>query len=270
MNLKQIPSDKYDFAFSFAGEDRKTVEEIKEVLLDKGYSVFYDNDFNYELVGKDLYRYLRTIYRDKCRYVVCFISDYYIKKVWTTLEMTAIKERLMSTFFASDFLIPIFLNNTVVIQDIPSFIGIYTHKTVKETSKLLIDKINNALVEDNYLYNVDNCIQYIYENVYRFLIAKKHFVNKADNKIVLRFYNAQYTFRIENEQHFNLPCLLIYFENASNPDVFISWKRANLLRFEITYFYQLRDTETDLNINDLIEKISNYMIERVEQNHEQI
>ncbi len=268
MNVEQTTSDKYDFAFSFAGEDRNTVEKIKEVLLDKGYSVFYDNDFNYELVGKDLYRYLRTIYRDKCRYVVCFISDHYIKKVWTTLEMTAIKERLLSTFFASDFLIPVFLNNTVVIQDIPSFIGIYIHKTVRETTKLLIDKINSALVDDNYLYNVDNCIQYICENIYHFIIAKKYFVNIADNKIVLRFYNAQYTFRIENEQQFNLPCFLIYFENASNPDLFISWKRANLLRFEIIYFYQLRDTETDISMNDLIEKISNYIIERVEQKHE--
>ena len=270
MKVEQTLSDKYDFAFSFAGEDRKTIEGIKKVLVNKGYSVFYDNDLNYELVGKDLYRYLRTIYRDKCRYVVCFISDHYIKKMWTTLEMTAIKERFLSTFFASDFLIPIFLNSTVVIQDIPSFIGFYTHRTVFETSKLLIDKINSALVEDYYLYNIDNCIQYIYENICHFLLAKKYLVNMADNKIVLSSFNTQYTFRIENEQKFNLPCLLIYFKDTNNPDLFISWKRANLLRFELVYFYKLKDTETDVSIRDLIERISNYIIERVEQNHEQI
>ena len=264
MDLEQTPIYNYDFAFSFAGEDRKIVEKIKEELVANNYTVFYDNDYNYELVGKDLYTYLREIYKDKCRYVVCFISDSYAKKVWTNLEMTAIKERLMSTFFASDFLIPILLQNSAEIQDIPSFIGFYKHKTVRDTSKLLIDKINTALVEDNYLYNIDNCIKYIYENVYRSLLSKGYYGTLTDNRIVLNLNNAQYAFHILCEEQFNLPCLLIYFEGLNTPDLFISWKRANVLHFEIIYFFQLKDTEKNVSIKDLINRISNYMIERVE------
>lgn len=94
---------KFDFAFSFAGEDRDIVEAIKNILESKNYTVFYDNDFQHELIGKDLYSYLREIYRDKGKFIVCFISEHYAKKVWTNLEFTAIKERLMATFFAKRF-----------------------------------------------------------------------------------------------------------------------------------------------------------------------
>ena len=111
--------EMYDFAFSFAGEDRKTVELIKNYLTKQNYTVFYDNDFQYDLVGKDLYSYLREIYKNKCKFVVCFISENYAKKIWTNLEFTAVKERLMSTFFASDFLIPILIDNSNILKDIP-------------------------------------------------------------------------------------------------------------------------------------------------------
>ena len=32
----------FDFAFSFAGEDRQIVQKISSNLLDKGYEVFYN------------------------------------------------------------------------------------------------------------------------------------------------------------------------------------------------------------------------------------
>ena len=82
--------EMYDFAFSFAGEDRRLVKSIKEMLEKQNYTVFYDNDLQYELVGKDLYSSLREIYKNKCKFVVCFISENYSKKVWTKLEFTAV------------------------------------------------------------------------------------------------------------------------------------------------------------------------------------
>ena len=258
-----IQNNTFDFAFSFAGEDRKVVERIKDELVSKNYSVFYDNDFNYDLVGKDLYAYLRTIYKNRCRYVVCFISENYTNKIWTNLEMTAIKERLMSTFFASDFLIPILLKKASMIQDIPSFIGFYEHKNVHDTSELLIKKINSALVEDNYLYNIDNCIKYIIESVCSFLISKKLQIDKSDKTIKIINQNREYVFRIESEQDFNLPCLLIYFGDSNNPDLFISWERIPFLSFEVFYFYKLKASEDNISIKSLIDIVSNYMINRM-------
>lgn len=83
---------KFDFAFSFAGEDRDIVEAIKNILESKNYTVFYDNDFQHELIGKDLYSYLREIYRDKGKFIVCFISEHYAKKFGRILNLPLLKK----------------------------------------------------------------------------------------------------------------------------------------------------------------------------------
>ena len=63
-------NEQYDFAFSFAGEDRILVEKIKDGL--NGFKIFYDEDKQSELCGKDLYNYLRNLYMKRTKYVVCF------------------------------------------------------------------------------------------------------------------------------------------------------------------------------------------------------
>ena len=70
---------EFDFAFSFAGEERVIVEQIYTKLKDKGYHIFYDNAYQAQLVGKDLYSDLRDVYRNKGKFVVCFISESYTK-----------------------------------------------------------------------------------------------------------------------------------------------------------------------------------------------
>lgn len=255
---------KYDFAFSFAGEDRILVEKIKNELVAKNYSVFYDNDFKHELIGKDLYSYLRNVYKKECKYVVCFISSYYIKKIWTNLEITAIKERLMSTFFASDFLLPIVIDSSATIEDIPAFIGFYSHKSVNETTNLLIDKYNSSLVEDNYLNNISNVIKYINENVCLHLCSNGYIAKIEENKITVIYSGKPFRFNIVNELEFGVPSLLVYQEDCKAPDIFISWKRAGCLKFEMVYFLQLKDNENNISLSELIEKLSVYIVERME------
>lgn len=116
-------------------------------MVEHNYTVFYDKDYQHNLVGKDLYSYLREVYREKCKFVVCFISLNYTKKEWTNLELTAIKERFISTFFAADFLIPILIGKPWRIEDIPSYIGFYSYQTPSETAKMLINKFENSLID---------------------------------------------------------------------------------------------------------------------------
>src|SRR6266567_4003689 len=92
MKRSQTPFD-YDVALSFAGEDRASAESLAEELKTRGLKVFYDRHEQAELWGKDLYQHLQTIYRDKARFCVVFVSESYSRKLWTRHELRLAQER---------------------------------------------------------------------------------------------------------------------------------------------------------------------------------
>jgi hypothetical protein len=84
---------QFDVALSFAGEDRKYVEEVASNLRKMGIKVFYDK---YELVtlwGKNLYDHLQDVYQNKATYTVIFISKHYAEKIWTNHERKSAQAR---------------------------------------------------------------------------------------------------------------------------------------------------------------------------------
>ena len=76
-------SYEYDVALSFAGEDRKFVEDCAEILRSLNINVFYDNYEKEVLLGKNLYSYLADVYQNRARFAVVFVSKSYKKKRWT-------------------------------------------------------------------------------------------------------------------------------------------------------------------------------------------
>ena len=256
--------EMYDFAFSFAGEDRKLVNSVKKELIKQNYTVFYDNDLQHNLLGKDLYSYLREMYKNKCKFVVCFISKNYAEKVWTTLEFTAVKERLMSTFFASDFLIPILIDDSPMLEDIPSFIGFYKFKNLKETVNLLSNKFDRYIIEDNYLSNINNCINYICHEVCVSLHNKGCLAKLFNSTILITKNNVEHRFKFASENEFNIPSILIFYQSAHHPELFISWSKRCTLTFNLHYFNQLKATSENLGIKQLIEALTNYIINHLE------
>ena len=78
---------EFDVALSFAGEDRAHAERLANLLRDSHVRVFYDEFVKATLWGKDLYQHLETIYKDKAKYCVVFVSEAYIKKNWTKHEL---------------------------------------------------------------------------------------------------------------------------------------------------------------------------------------
>lgn len=238
---------EFDFAFSFAGEDRDVVHEIYDKLNADGISVFYDLAYQSQLVGEDLYRGLRDLYKNKGKYIVCFISKHYAKKIWTTLEFTAIKERLMSTFFASDFLIPIIMDKTEMLEDIPLFIGFYEHHSVKETVAMLKMKINSSISEDHLITNINNCISYVCRQVH--LRLQTNNINATlvhTDEIVINQngYNTTYFFASNTITH--TPCILVtkgegishceIIQRTPFPSYIITWRKQERLLFSIHEF----------------------------------
>lgn len=107
----------YDLAISFADENRDVAESIASQISELGYKVFYDEYEQADMWGKDLYEHLISIYRDKSRFCLMIISDYYIRKNWTNHERKAAQERAFRE--RKEYILPLRLDNT----DVPGFLS---------------------------------------------------------------------------------------------------------------------------------------------------
>ncbi|UVS82430.1 putative protein containing a TIR (Toll-Interleukin 1-resistance) domain protein [Actinokineospora sp. UTMC 2448] len=85
---------EYDVALSFAGEDRKFVEHLRDEIQDKGLVVFYDFTEMYRIVANNIEEYMRPIYDSGSRYVVVVIGESYSKKRWTIFEANEYMHRI--------------------------------------------------------------------------------------------------------------------------------------------------------------------------------
>lgn len=251
----------YDFAFSFADEDREIIENIVKQLNEKKYKIFYDSYYEHLLVGKDLYHYLRDLYHNKGKYVVCFISENYNKKVWTTLEMTAIKERLLETFFADDFLIPIMLDDSIN-KDIPSFLCYYQFKDVESTVDFLDNKFRSSLNEDLLNDGTQTFIDYLSEQIQKQLICYNKNANLLKNNILQININGNTKcYCLKNDKVGYTPCIYLYSYNGESeafefPVLLLVWNKNNNLKFTIYNFSEPEKSfKNDVSFNDLIKHI---------------
>ena len=86
-------------------------------------------------------------------------------------------------------MIPILIDDSDKLDDIPSFIGFYKYKTTDETVTLLKNKYENYLVEDNYIYNTNSCINYICKKIVGELCIRKYNVTHKGNTIEVIYNN---------------------------------------------------------------------------------
>lgn len=98
---------RYDFALSFAGEDRGLAEAIFQELITREIAVFYDKNEQHRILGNDVEEYLAPIYRSESRFVVPLLSPDYPKKIWTKFESDNFKQR-----FGENSVIPIWFANS--------------------------------------------------------------------------------------------------------------------------------------------------------------
>ncbi len=84
---------RFDFGISFAGNDRALARQLRDGLKNAGFAVFYDEDFEHEMIGHDGTLYLRNVYSRECRFCVVLISQAYDKRDWTNLEREAVQAR---------------------------------------------------------------------------------------------------------------------------------------------------------------------------------
>jgi hypothetical protein len=99
-------STPYDFALSFAGEDRDIAKILFEKLEERETHVFYDKNEQHRILAQDIEDYLRPVYQTDAAYVIVLLSQYYPKKIWTKFESDNFKQR-----FKENAVIPIWFDN---------------------------------------------------------------------------------------------------------------------------------------------------------------
>jgi len=109
---------KYDVALSFAGDDRHVARDVANGLMGRGVTVFYDEFEKVRLWGVNLIDYLTSVYFERARFCIMFISSAYVKKMWTGLERQAMQAgALMSKIGA---ILPVRLDDSEVPGFLPT------------------------------------------------------------------------------------------------------------------------------------------------------
>jgi hypothetical protein len=91
--LSFLFKSKYDFALSFAGENRELAEKINAILLDNHLSVFYDKNEQSRILAENVEDYLAPIYSSEARFIVPLLSHHFPRKIWTKFESDNFKQR---------------------------------------------------------------------------------------------------------------------------------------------------------------------------------
>jgi hypothetical protein len=113
-------NQEYDVALSFAGEDRRYVQEVAAHLTSAGITVFFDEFESVRLWGKDLVAHLQDIYQNRARFCVMFISEHYVTKPWPSHERRSAQARALVA--KEEYLLPARFDDTTV-PGMPPTIG---------------------------------------------------------------------------------------------------------------------------------------------------
>lgn len=141
---------KYDFALSFAGEDRDLARKICESLQQHELTVFYDEHESHRILGNDVEEYLAPIYRSEADYILPLLSNAYPRKIWTKFESQQFKDR-----FGDNSVIPIMVDDFCPsLFDIAASVGFMRvqSKQLDNDLTLAVDMLCKKILEEREAY----------------------------------------------------------------------------------------------------------------------
>lgn len=107
--FRDAPRDyEFDFAISFAGENRDLARHIAENLGTLDANVFFDEQYEANYLGRTWSKEFLRIFGSASRLVVCLLDSHHKNKIWPTFERECFDPRV-----ADGDVIPIFLDDTV-------------------------------------------------------------------------------------------------------------------------------------------------------------
>src|SRR6266511_4086097 len=114
------PEPNFDFAVSYAGNDRSIAERLASLLAEAGAVVFIDTPYRAHLVGRRLDKEFEWVFGPGTRYFVPIISRAYADRPWPQHEWSvAIRE---SERRSEEFILPLRLDDSLLVG-LPSTVG---------------------------------------------------------------------------------------------------------------------------------------------------
>lgn len=129
---------KFDIALSFAREQREYVDQVANLLNQKGISTFYDLFEEANLWGKNLYDYLSDVYMNQARYTIMFISEDYGRKLWTNHERQSMQARAFQE--SSEYVLPAKFDGTEIPGVLPTTAYISLQDKTPEDFVKIVEK----------------------------------------------------------------------------------------------------------------------------------
>ena len=114
---------EFDFALSFAGEDRRFAEKIASRLQQAGARVFYDHYFKSRLLGEKLTGKtgeFDLVYGPRTHYFVPLVSSHYIRKDYPRYEFSIAKREQEKRPYR--YILPLRLDRSLLVG-LPDDIG---------------------------------------------------------------------------------------------------------------------------------------------------
>ena len=141
--VDQSPTEsslKYDFSLSFAGEDRAYAEALATILSARGARVFYDKYEEANLLGKNLFQHLQSVYRDRATFCVIFLSQHYANKLWTQHELKQAQARAFEQ--REEYILPVKIDDTEIpgLNRTVGYVDVRS-KPIDEIAELLLTKL---------------------------------------------------------------------------------------------------------------------------------
>lgn len=127
---------EYDFAISFAGENRVLAKNITDLLSLLDCTVFYDEYFEANFLGKAWSKQFREIFSEKSRLIICLLDKFHEEKIWPTFERECFIPRISDAS-----VIPIYLDDTKFTGIPNDIIGIPYKGFSQDDEDAITDKI---------------------------------------------------------------------------------------------------------------------------------
>ncbi len=116
---ENAPDYDFEIALSFAGENRDLARFIFESLRTLDVSVFFDEMFEANYLGKVWTAQFRDVFGARSRFVLCLLDQHHYKKIWPTFEREHFLPRVQE-----ESVIPVFLDDTVFLGIPKDIVGI--------------------------------------------------------------------------------------------------------------------------------------------------
>ena len=130
----------FDFAISFAGENRELARSVAQQLETLDCSVFFDEFFEANYLGKAWHKNFMEVFGQQSRFVVCLLDKYHVEKIWPTFERECFTPRV-----AEAAVIPVFLDDTVVLGIPKDIVGI-SFKNYAAFGEALSNRVTDDIV----------------------------------------------------------------------------------------------------------------------------